>query len=98
GDPRIDGSVILTLASIAPFCLALGYLTPGLIDEYSCGSPADAGRSYAINILGGILGPLVSAYLLLPYIGVRGAFLVLALPMFLLFAWTARGRLTALRP
>ena len=95
GDPRFANSVILILASISPFCLALGYLTPGLIDQYSRGKPEDAGRSYAINILGGILGPLVSAYLLLPYIGVRGAFLVLALPMFLLFAWAAREKLMA---
>jgi spermidine synthase len=96
-DPRVDTSVSQTLASIFPFCLALGYLTPGLIDRYSLGNPADAGRSYAINILGGILGPLASAYILLPEIGVRGASLVLAVPIFLLFAWAARGRLATPR-
>jgi predicted membrane-bound spermidine synthase len=96
-DPRIDTRAGLTLVSIFPFCLALGYLTPGLIDRYSLGNPADAGRSYAINILGGILGPLASAYILLPYIGVRGASLVLAVPIFFLFAWAVRRQLAAPR-
>jgi predicted membrane-bound spermidine synthase len=94
GDPRFDRRAIFVLASIAPFCLVLGYLTPRLVDEYSRGTPAEAGRCYAINILGCILGPLVSAYILLPYVGVRGAFLVLCIPLFLLFLWAARGRLT----
>src|SRR5712671_48143 len=65
-DPRLNQNVILTLLSIVPFCLALGYLTPRLIDEYSHGNPASAGRSYGVNIAGGILGPLVAAYVLLP--------------------------------
>jgi MFS family permease len=34
-DPRVSQNVIVILLSIVPFCLALGYLTPRLIDEYS---------------------------------------------------------------
>ena len=94
GDPRINHSPILVLVSIAPFCFVLGYLTPRLIDEQSDGRPAEAGRSYAVNILDGILGPLVAAYILLPYAGVRSAFLILCAPLFLLFLWSARDRLT----
>jgi predicted membrane-bound spermidine synthase len=89
-DPRIDDSVVLTLGSIAPFCLALGYLTPRLIDEYSSGSPTVAGWAYGVNIAGGIVGPLVAGYVLLPTIGSRAAFLVLSLPIFALFLWATR--------
>ena len=89
-DPRLGENVTVTLSSIVPFCLALGYLTPQLIDEYSLGDPANAGRSYSVNIAGGILGPLVAAYVLLPTIGTRAALLVLSVPMFLLFAWSRR--------
>jgi spermidine synthase len=85
-DPRANQNVILTLASIVPFCLALGYLTPGLIDAHA--NPAIAGRSYGVNIAGGILGPLVAAYILLPAIGTRATLIVLSVPMFLLFGWT----------
>jgi spermidine synthase len=85
-DPRFNDSTGLTLASIVPFCLALGYLTPRLIDEYSHNNPILAGRLYSVNIAGGILGPLFAAYVLLPASGTRAALAVLAIPMFLLFA------------
>jgi spermidine synthase len=94
-DPRINDNVILTLQSIAPFCLALGYLTPRLIDEYSQGSPAVAGKAYSVNIAGGVLGPLVAAYILLPTIGVRAGLLVLCAPIFLLFAWATSHALVS---
>ena len=38
------------LLSILPLCVALGYLTPKLIDQFSQGNPHKAGRAYAINI------------------------------------------------
>jgi len=89
-DPRLGQNVAVTLVSIVPFCLALGYLTPRLIDEYSGGDPANAGRSYGVNIAGGILGPLVAAYALLPTIGTHATLLVLSIPIFLLFVWAMR--------
>ena len=94
GDPRFDGSSIMVLVSVFPFCFLLGYLTPRIIDEYSGGRPEEAGRSYAINIFGGILGPLFAAYILLPYVGARGAILVLSIPIILLFAWAGRAHLS----
>jgi spermidine synthase len=102
-DPRVGEHIdatlasAVTLSSIVPFCLALGYLTPQLIDEYSCGDPASAGLSYGVNIAGGIIGPLVAAYMLLPTIGTRAALLVLSVPMFLLFAWSKRPILWSMR-
>jgi spermidine synthase len=73
-------SVIIVLASICPFCALLGYLTPRLIDGYAAGQPADAGKIYAINVLGCILGPLFACYILLPLLSERHALILLALP------------------
>jgi len=81
-------SVLLVLLSICPFCAVLGYLTPSVVDEFAQGSPRRAGRAYAINVLGCILGPLAASYLLLPQLGNRHALLLLALPLLLLcVAW-----------
>jgi predicted membrane-bound spermidine synthase len=77
-------SALILLASIFPFCALLGYLTPGLIDEYAAGLPAKAGQAYAINVLGCILGPLFACYVLLPYSSERYALILLGSP-FLVF-------------
>jgi spermidine synthase len=77
--------IALVLASIVPFCMLLGYLLPRLIDGYAGGVPRAAGRAYAINIIGCILGPLVAAYLLLPLLGVKFSLILLGLP-FVVFA------------
>ena len=80
-------SALILLASIVPFCGVLGYLTPKLIDAYGGGSPLAAGRAYAINVFGCILGPLFASYLLLPHLSERHTLLLLAAPfiVFLLF-------------
>ena len=84
--PSLDPmSAIIVLGSICPFCALLGYLTPRLIDEYAAGQPAKAGRIYAINVLGCILGPLFACYVLLPHMSERYALILLALPF--LFFW-----------
>jgi spermidine synthase len=77
-------SVVILLASICPFCAALGYLTPGVVDEYSAGSPEVAGRAYAANVLGCILGPLAASYVLLPLLSERAALILLGLPFLVL--------------
>ena len=73
-------SAMILLASICPFCALLGYLTPGLIDEYAAGLPSKAGQAYAINVLGCILGPLFACYVLLPHSSERYALILLGLP------------------
>ena len=78
-------SYAVVLLSIWPFCAALGYLTPRLIDSYALGDPAEAGRAYAVNVVGCILGPLVASYVLLPSVGERIALVVLGAPFVLLF-------------
>ncbi len=74
-------SAIIVLASICPLCAILGYLTPSLIDEYAAGRPADAGKVYALNVLGCILGPLFASYVLLPRVSERHALILLCLPL-----------------
>lgn len=84
-----SGAVVLL--SICPFCAALGYLTPRLIDSYGLGDPAGAGGAYAVNVLGCILGPLIASYLLLPWVGERIGLVVLAVPFVLLFIFTTKS-------
>jgi spermidine synthase len=85
-DPRLSSSRLVVLLSIIPICAALGYLTPKLIDQYSLGSPRSAGRGYALNILGCIIGPLLAGYGLLPWLGARFSMVLLATPFLLFYA------------
>lgn len=79
-DPNRYHSNVLALLSLVPFCAALGYLTPRLIDQWSGGAAEKGGRIYAWNILGCILGPLAASYLMLPYLGARWTLIVLSIP------------------
>ncbi|OGR91901.1 MAG: hypothetical protein A2992_08300 [Elusimicrobia bacterium RIFCSPLOWO2_01_FULL_59_12] len=85
-DPRLGLWQFGIVAGIFPFSFLLGYLTPSLIDRYSQGDPNNAGRAYAVNILGCILGPLLASYLFLPTLGAKGSMILMAIPYGLLFA------------
>lgn len=93
-DPRLSLpeslKTTLVLASIFPFCGTLGFLTPQLIDSYSCGNPRKAGIAYAVNTVGCIIGPLLAGYILLPFMGVRHALILLALPLAVMFTIMSR--------
>lgn len=88
-DPRLllDESVLahaIRILGIGPFCAAAGFLTPLLVDRWSGGDPDRAGKAYAVNVVGCILGPLLAGFWLLPWLGERGtlscfAFVLLAL-------------------
>src|SRR5205814_4629845 len=78
-------SAFLLLASICPFCGVLGYLTPKLVDEYAAGSPAAAGKAYALNVAGCILGPLFASYVLLPHVAERHALILMGAPFFVIY-------------
>jgi spermidine synthase len=84
-DPRLIISAAVTLISIFPFCAVLGYLTPKLIDEYSAGRPTEAGKAYAVNILGCVIGPLFASYFFLPQFGEKFSLLILGIPFLILF-------------
>jgi spermidine synthase/predicted MFS family arabinose efflux permease len=79
-DPRLRIIYTLRVAGIVPFSLAVGLITPMVLDRVSQGDPDRAGRGYAINIAGCVLGPLVSGFLLLPWLGERFTLLAFALP------------------
>ena len=71
----------LVALSIVPFSVVLGYLTPLIIDELSLGDPKEAGKAYAVNIMGCIVGPLLAGYLILPLMGARISLILLTLPL-----------------
>ena len=90
-NPGIHISRLLRLmVGIAPFSGVLGFLTPLLVDRWSGGDPAKAGKAYAVNVLGCILGPLLSGFLLLPLISERWVLFVFSLP-WLLMAFRPAG-------
>lgn len=90
--PDIDLSkAARMIPAIAPFTGLLGFLTPMLVDRRSGGDPGRAGRAYAVNVLGCILGPLLAGFLLLPFLSERWSLIVLSLP------WLIFG-LRAVRP
>ncbi len=66
---------------VMPFCGLLGFLTPLLVDRHTGGEPHRAGRAYAVNVLGCILGPLVAGFVLLPLLPERWSLALLALPL-----------------
>ena len=81
-------SLLRVVVGIAPFTALLGFLTPMLVDRWSGGDPARAGTAYAVNVLGCILGPLLSGFVLLPNMSERWVAFILALPWLLLGAYT----------
>jgi len=84
-NPGIHLSRLLRLTlGIAPFSGALGFVTPLLVDRWSGGDPSKAGKAYAVNVLGCILGPLASGFLLLPLMHERWVLFVFSLPWLLM--------------
>ncbi|HET9252010.1 MAG TPA: hypothetical protein VFP58_07840 [Candidatus Eisenbacteria bacterium] len=94
GPPDTFAIGLLRLAmGIAPFCFALGFLTPRLVDLWSRGDPGRAGSVYALNVLGCIAGPLLASFALLPFLGERWVLALLALPLFAFVLAGAQARL-----
>ncbi len=84
-NPDIDLPKLLRLAvGIAPFSAVVGFITPLLVDRWSGGDPGRAGKAYALNILGCILGPLLSGFLLLPLMSERWVLFTFSLPWLLI--------------
>ena len=79
-DPRLPLVYPLRIVAILPFSLVVGFITPMIVDKVSLGDPERAGKGYAINIVGCVLGPLASGFFLLPLLGERGTLLAFALP------------------
>ena len=82
-DGRIElNGNLRVLLGVAPFAGVIGFLTPMLVDRWSGGDPDRAGRAYAVNVLGCILGPLLAGFFLLPGFGEQNSMLLFALPWF----------------
>jgi spermidine synthase len=79
------------------FCGVVGFMTPMLVDRFSSGDPERAGRAYAVNVLGCILGPLLAGFIILPALGERGGIATLSLSLFALAPLVAAGSSTAAR-
>jgi spermidine synthase len=73
-------AIFRILLGIAPFAGLLGFLTPMLVDRWSGGDPAHAGKAYAINVLGCIVGPLLAGFFLLPWLSERWSLVLLSAP------------------
>ena len=73
--PQFHPDALRVVLGIAPFSGILGFVTPMLVDRWSAGDPSKAGSAYAVNVMGCILGPLLSGFVLLPLIGERWALL-----------------------
>jgi len=85
--PQFHFSVLTRLAlGIVPFSITMGFLTPMLVDRWSRGDPEKAGKAYAVNVVGCIVGPLLSGFLFLPLMAERWVLLLFALP------WLIFGR------
>lgn len=82
--------LVRILVGVGPFSAVVGFLTPMLVDRRSRGDPDRAGRAYAVNVLGCIVGPLVAGFVLLPLAGEHVSMLLFALP-WLAFAAQPRG-------
>ncbi|HLW87351.1 MAG TPA: hypothetical protein VKR57_02585 [Terriglobales bacterium] len=85
----VMGSSGRVFLGVTPFAGVVGFLTPMLVDRWSAGDPDRAGKAYGINVLGCIVGPLLSGFLLLPFLGESWSTLVLTVP------WLAMAMRTA---
>ena len=72
--------VLRLVLGIALFSGLLGFVTPMLIDRWSGGDTDHAGRAYAVNVVGCILGPIVAGFLLLPVMSERWVLLAFVAP------------------
>jgi spermidine synthase len=72
---------------ISAFSGVIGFLTPMLVDRWSQGDPDRAGRAYAVNVVGCIVGPLISGFILLPWAGEHVSMLLFAAPWIVMGVW-----------
>jgi len=84
-DPRLAVHFYTRLGvGLLPFTGLVGFLTPMVVDNYSGGDPDRAGSAYAVNVLGCLVGPLLSGFILVPWFGERWSLVLLAIPLFVL--------------
>ncbi|MBI4430283.1 MAG: hypothetical protein HY587_01050 [Candidatus Omnitrophica bacterium] len=75
------------LIGVAPFSFMAGILTPCLIEIHSRSEAKSVGTLYAANLLGCVVGPLVTGFLLIPFLNYRTACYLLVFLLLLTFLW-----------
>jgi spermidine synthase len=86
----VSGALRVTLG-VALFSSLAGFLTPLLVDRFAQGDPHRAGRAYAVNVAGCVIGPLLAGFILIPRLGERATLIVLGV---VLFAFPFLGKAT----
>ena len=89
-------SFLRVFLGVMPVSAVIGFLTPMLVDRWSGGDPDRAGRAYAVNVVGCIVGPLVSGFILLPLVGEHLSMLLFVLPWFVMALPSRRARALSL--
>ena len=79
------------VVGVVPFCAAVGFVTPLLVDRVSAGDARRAGAAYAANVVGCILGPLVCGFAVLPVLGERWSLLAFSVPLWVVAARVVRS-------
>jgi spermidine synthase len=98
-DNRIHLMILLRVfLGVMPVSAVIGFLTPMLVDRWSGGDPDRAGRAYAVNVVGCIVGPLVSGFILLPLVGEHFSMLLFVLPWFVMALPSDSTRAMSLAP
>jgi spermidine synthase len=77
---QFSSAMLRLVLGVGPFSAILGFVTPMLVDRWSGGDPDRAGKAYAVNVVGCILGPLVAGFILLPLLSERWVLFAFALP------------------
>jgi spermidine synthase len=72
--------LVRPLLGIPIFSAVLGFVTPMLVDRWSGGDPDRAGRAYAVNVIGCIIGPLLTGFVLLPLLSERWVLFLFSAP------------------
>ncbi len=95
-DPRLPMlSGLRVILGVVLVSGVIGFLTPMLVDRWSGGDADRAGKAYAVNVLGCILGPLFASFVLLPHLSERVSLAIFALPWFAMIpAWPGSKALT----
>ena len=95
-DPRIPMAAGLRVVlGVLLVSGVIGFLTPMLVDRWSGGDANRAGKAYAVNVLGCILGPLFASFVLLPHLSERASLAIFALPWFAMIpSWPGSKALT----
>ncbi len=90
------GRAFVSLLALLPPTILMGGTLPAMVQALSAAAPRALGPLYALNTLGGALGPLLAAFILMPVLGLKATVWLAALlnAAVALTAWTLAGNLS----